>query len=457
MLQKHIGGLVVLFGVGSILGFADRLDAAKPDKLIKVTLESKAGIGVMPLQCFGADVVNAGGQIKDMRRETPLKRMTFECLPGAIVMVVAAEGGNSPEGGVLRMSPEDDDKILQLRFEKHTCYKNDVVSSVDLTKDENGKRRDVSAELALIRLAIKETKTKSLTVVFDMNTSSLPILQELKGTGVGLVVERGPRAIKDMPDSAMKELCSAIADVEPRYLELAATEFNQIKERLSKVESLCLSTDSPPNNGIPDLTKVAQLRHLTLIAEKGRDTIDLKPLEKLTQLTSLTIFDLEQECKNPEAISSLRQLQFLVAIFKSPCDPAVFKPLTNLRYLATTFPLEADFSFAEYLPDLQTLCILNINEKHNLKPIEKLQRLRCFAMSENPEGDQKDDSKEFKPTKFANVKAFVKARPDVAVVEYRGICLGSFWLLPLAALAAVVAWLIRRWRLANRPASGNCA
>ena len=386
MMRKRIGWLVVLFGMGSILCFADRLDAAKPDKLIKVTLESKAGIGVMPLQCFGADVVNAGGQIKDMRRETPLKRMTFECLPGAIVMVVAAEGGNSPEGGVLRMSPEDDGKILQLRFEKHTCYKNDVVSSVDLTKDENGKRRDISAELAVIRLAIKEKKTKSLTVVFDMDTSSLPILQELKGTGVGLVVERGPREIKDVPDSAMKELCSAIADVEPRYLELAATEFNLIKDRLSKVESLCLSTDSPPKNGIPDLSKVAQLRHLTLIAEKGRDTIDLKPLEKLTQLTSLTIFGLEQgmqECCGDWFASGIAVLGGDIQVALRSCGLSAFD---EPALLATTFPLEADFSFAEKLPDLQTLCILNIDEKHNLKPLEKLRHLRCLALSQTSRG-----------------------------------------------------------------------
>jgi hypothetical protein len=116
--------------------------------------------------------------------------------------------------------------------------------------------------------------------------------------------------------------------------------------------------------------------------------------------------------------------------------------------LATTFAVDVDFSFAAKLPTLQTLSILNVEEKHDLKPLEKLPHLQCLALSRHPVGDDKGDR--FAAKTFKNVQAFEEARPDVAVVEYRGLCLGSFWLLPVAAAAAVVAWLIRRHWVGKR-------
>jgi len=220
--------------------------------------------------------------------------------------------------------------------------------------------------------------------------------------------------------------------------------FDLLKGRLSKVESLFLIMDVRAGNAVPDLSKLANLRHLVLFVadDKGPGVIDVKPLAKLTQLKALTVF--ADGCKNAGAIGSLVNLQFLTMAWKSPGDLSILKRLPNLRYLAAQFPADADFSFVEKTPNLQTLSIMNMDETQNLKPLEKLRRLRCLAVS------RENNAKVFRIEDFKNVAEFQKARPDVEVVECQGMCLGSFWLLPLAAAAAVVAWLIRRRWVGNR-------
>jgi len=139
-----------------------------------------------------------------------------------------------------------------------------------------------------------------------------------------------------------------------------------------------------------------------------------------------------------DALDALSNLQFLWIQTKSPIDPSVFGRLHRLRYLAATFPIDSDFSFVEQMPYLQTLCILNVGKQHDLKPLAKTTRLRCLAL--NPEERNSDGV-----LSFDNVKDFQKDRPDVNVVETGGgVCLGSFWLLPVVVIAAVVAWQIRR-------------
>jgi len=369
--------------------------------------------------------------------------MTFECLPGATVWLTE-RGDNSKDGGILTISPEDDGKTLHLRYGEHACYKNDALCTLDFTDAKNAK--DIAKQLDILKQAKKDKKLDGLTVILDFNASILPVLQELKGSGAGVAVDTIPDR-KDLPDAVLQKLCRAIEGVEPRLLEVDTRGFDLMKNRLSNVESLIVGTDSPSGGGIPDLSKLTRLRYLTLLVEKGTAAVDLKPLEELTQLKVLTVFSMDRECKNADAIGSLAELRFLTMLSKSPCDPSVVKRLSNLRYLAAPFPADVDFSFAEKMPDLQTLCIMNVGEKHNLKPLEKLPHLRCLALSQEPVGDGK---KPFEAKNFKNVKEFEKARPDVDVVEYSGICLGSFWLLPLAAAAAVAAWLIRRRRVANR-------
>ncbi len=210
---------------------------------------------------------------------------------------------------------------------------------------------------------------------------------------------------------------------------------------LSKIEGLSLMMESPPQV-IPDLSKFTALRGLTLANVRGH--IDLKPLEKLTRLEALTVFS--EGCENAGAIGSLARLKFLVMPSKSADDLSYLK-LPELQYLAAEFPVDADFSFVEKMPNLQTLCMWSTSEKQNLKPLEKLPKLRCLALSQDRRRDQPQP---FVAKDFKNVKEFQKARPDVEVVGYRGMCLGSIWLLALAAAAAVVAWLIRRKQAGNR-------
>jgi len=442
MTRKRIGCLAALFGTACLLGFASKLDAAKPEKLIRVTLESNEEFGVIPLECLGADVVNPGGRSNDMER-TP-KRMTFECLPGATVWLTERDN-DSKHGGILTILPEDDGKTVHLRYGEHACYKNDALCTLDFTDAKNAK--DIAKQLDILKQAKKDKKLDGLTVVLDLDDSSLLILQELKGSGAGLAIETKLDA-KSLSNTLYQKRFRAISEVEPRLLEIDCRAIALVKGRLPKVETLfLLGTDFPSGDVISDLSKLARLRHLLLLVEKGTAAVDLKPLEELTQLKALTVFSMDQECKNADAIGSLAELQFLALLSKSPCDPSVFRRLSNLRYLAASFPADVDFSFAEKMPDLQTLCILNVEEKHNLKPLEKLPHLRCLALSQEPVGGGK---KSFKAMSFKNVKDFEKARPDVDIVEYSGICLGSFWLLPLAAVAAVAAWLIRRRRVGKR-------
>lgn len=234
-------------------------------------------------------------------------------------------------------------------------------------------------------------------------------------------------------------------------MTIDARGFDLLKDRLSKLDSLSLNLGSPNAANVPDLSKLTNLRHLSLADESGR--FDLKPLEKLTQLKALTIY--AKECKNAGAIGSLVKLEFLSILFRSPDGLSMLKSLPDLRYLAAAFPADTDFSFAEKMPRLQTLGILEVGEKHNLKPLEKLSHLRCLALSQYLELG-KGNTSSFEAGDFKNVKEFEKARPDVDVVSYRGLCLGSFWLLPLAAAAAAAAWLIRRHRVGHKQVFPQC-
>jgi hypothetical protein len=442
MMRKCFGCLVVLLGVVCLFCFAGKADAAKPDKLIKVTLECDEEFGVMPLRCLGADVVNLTGKGRDTNKGP--KRFAFDCLPGGVVCVIG-KGFDSDTGAFLIVMPEDDGKTIRMQFGTNSVRKNGVLCTLKLPPPNNAKQ--LAEQLDILKQAKKAKQIEGLTVILDGNAANESVLSELKGSGVGILLQ-GPPGTGKLSDAALQRFYQAIVEVEPRLLEIDRQRFDLVKDRLPKLESLSLVDDAPSGVAIPDLSKLTKLKHLLFVAEKVSGAIDAKPLEKLTQLKALTIFTPEHECKNANAIGSLGELEFLAVTFKSPCDASAFHQLLKLRYLAATFSTDANFSFAEKMPDLQTFCILNVEEKHNLKPLEKLPHLRCLALSLHPEGDH--DTSDFEAKNFKNVKEFEKARPDVEVVEYRGICLGSFWLLPLAAAAAVAAWLVRRRRVGRR-------
>jgi hypothetical protein len=111
MKRKSIGCLVVLLGSVCLLASADKADAAKPDKLIRVTLECEDEFGIVPLYSFGADVVNFSGR-GDLKKAPT--RISFGCLPGAVVCVTGK--GFESDYAFLTVSPEDDGKSVRLGF-----------------------------------------------------------------------------------------------------------------------------------------------------------------------------------------------------------------------------------------------------------------------------------------------------------------------------------------------------
>jgi hypothetical protein len=439
MTRKSVVCLALLFSAGCFLSCVGRAHGAKPEKLMRVTLDcEEARFRIVPLYCLGADVVNMGGRSKDIKGKS--KRMTFDCLPGATIFLERSMEDSLPEG-IVRFLPEDNGKIVHLRYSDEGWYKNGVPCSLDFSQGANGK--DFAKQLAALKEARKNKKTLALTAMLnvgDAGAAALPVLQELKSTGAGLLLDTLPDE-KSLPDGVFRNVCRAIGEVEPRLLNVDSRGLAALKDRLSTVETLILGVH--PDDAVPDLSKLANLRHLLLVSEGGKGALELKSLAKLTQLKSLTVVVNYGNCSNAGAIGELANLQFLTMVSKTRCDPSIFGCLRNLRYLAAEFPPDMDFSLAEKIPDLQTLCILKVREKYNLTPLEKLPHLHCLAVSNG-------DEINFDARNFKNVREFQKARPDVEVVPYEGICLGSFWLLLAAAAAAVAAWLMRRRRIGSR-------
>jgi hypothetical protein len=434
--------LAVLLGAAYPVGFAGAANGAKPEKLIKAILEMEDGLGVMPLQCLGADVVNLGGRGEIL--EIATRRITFDCLPGAVVCVIG-KGFESDKGAFLVVTPEDDGKAIHLSFGTNSVRKNGALCTLKLPPPDDAKQ--LAEELDLLKQAKKGKQTGLLTVILKIDAASQAVIKELRGSGVGIVVENDPDA-KTPSEAVFKDFVRAIAEAEPRLLQIDRRGFDQIGGRLSKLETLMLDKGLASDAAAADLSKLTSLRHLLIGAKKEKAAIDLKPLEKLTRLRALTIVAPGQDCKNIGATGSLTDLQFLTLIFKLPRDIPFFKDHPPLRYLAAAFPADVNFAFAEKIPYLQTLCILGVKEKHDLKPLEKLPNLRCLALSQHPRGV--DENTRFDAKDFENVKEFANARSDVQVVEYRGVCLGSLWMLLLAAAAGVAAWVVRRRWIGHR-------
>jgi hypothetical protein len=421
------------------LALAGKSDGAEPEKLINVSVEGeKKAFTVIPLNCLGVDVVNPNQHGKDIGGGK--KRMSFDCLPGATLWLEgpkdASRESDPTSEAVVTILPQDAGKTLQLRVDDCVCYKNDVPCTIRFPRDRTAK--ETQARLQLLRRAKKNNQLEGLTVSVYGDDACLPILNELKGTGVGLMLDTPSEKKKLIAVS--KQVARAVVEVKPRQLTTDIGTLALLDGDLSMVESLLLAY-LESKQVAPDLARFTGLRRLLLIPGEDVKTIDAGPLGKLTKLTVLTLF--ADDCKNVEKLDTLRELQFLVVCSKSQGGLSFVKHLSKLQYLAAAFPVDTDFSIVEKLPDLQTLCILNISEKHNLKPLEKASHLRCLALSREGVAD---GDKEFVPKSYKNVKEFQKARPDVEVAEYQGMCLGSLWMLVLAALAAITAWLIR-WRL----------
>jgi hypothetical protein len=406
-----------------------------PEKLMEVVLKCDQEFVAIPLNSFGVDVVNLNG--KGTTAHRGVKLMTFACLPGGLVDLEIAK-----RDPFLLLDPEDDGKILQLKFDGPVLYKNDCPCYVTFEEASSSNDKTTSACMGAIVLAKKQGRTKGLLVHISPGDASLPAIRALRGSGAGIFMNPSQSVVS-------KEFVQSLGDVEPRLLALDGRIFAELKDRLVNLESLIL-VDS--GETLPDLSPLKNLHHLWLItsdksSDKGKAVIDLKGLENAKQLKSLSI--VSPKVKNSDSINSLSELQFLFVAStepESPELPSTLENLRNLRYLGGVFPKNTDFSFAEQTPHLQTLCILEASEQTSFKPLEKLKSLRCLALtfSNGSQANAGDVST------FQNAQDFMKARPDVDVVPYQGICLGSLWLLPLTGIAAIAAGQIRHRRLAGR-------
>jgi hypothetical protein len=396
--------------------------ASTPEKLMKVVLKCDQMLAVSPLMSIGADVVNLGGKAKTTGTGNPVPQTTFECLPGGVVGIY---------GMPLLLQPEDDGKVLHLKFGGTGIYKNDCPCWITLdssyVSDDKQTKEQLLLGLHAIEFAKKHGRMKGLLVNIPLGDASLPVLHALRGSGAGITFMNVNPADKKSRDSLSKEFVQAVCDVEPRQLMLDCRRFNESKDRLAQLEGLFLLLD--PGDRIPDLSSLDNLRLLYLYFNNRSPhdenaKIDLKGLENMKQLKALTVYSYSPRATNTDILNSLSGLQFLFTTLEVP----VLDKLHDMRYLGGAFPETTDFSFTEKMPRLQTLCCISTTVQHNFKPLEKAHSLRCLALDSIPD----------------SAWELHNARPDVDVVGYEGMCLGSFWLLPAAGLAAFAAWQMRR-------------
>jgi hypothetical protein len=392
--------------------------AVPPEKLLGIVLKTdQQQFKTIPINSLGVDVVNLGG--KNSPPEKLVKLMAFDCLPGGLIDLEV--GKRDP---FLVLNPEDDGKILHIKFDGPVLYKNDCPCYVTFVGALGSDKGRMSTCMNAIELAKKLRQTKGLVVHIPCSDESLPVLRYLRGSGVGVFMDLTHKA------AVSKEFMQALGDVEPRQLMFDGPMFDEMKGRLAQVESLILEISG---DALPDLSPLDKLRHLSLVSRAESSEIDLEGLKNAKGLKALNI--LFPNMKNSDAVYSLSELQFFFMVSSGPkpilqLSPSKLNNLHDLRYLGGFFPKNTDFSFVERMPYLQTLCILNINEQ-NIKPLQKLQSLRCLAFADGNSSQQ-----DFNQKNEQDLRDFMAVRPDVDVVPYQGLCLGSLWILPLAGIAA---------------------
>ncbi|MBN2217293.1 MAG: hypothetical protein JW719_07940 [Pirellulales bacterium] len=462
-------GLAV--GWGILLGMCDLAmaqgsppaDAAatanEPEKMISVTIEYAKGglVKVWPTLSPGVDVVNLGGMSADGQPRS--NRLTFDCLPGAMVYLIAGPAepdatndakppaiGSPPvqrEAELfLAIQPGDDRQTLKLRVDPPFVYANDKpvwmdvsapkIEKKDVQKEDLAQLQKVYAEEVLEKLKnLNRTPAvwKRFGLHVELVADRAPVLEALKGAGVGVYLDTSS---SEASEAAGDAFWQALAAVKPRQLMIGAGDLSRLPGEVSFVETLFLNVDS---DGIPDdLSRFSHLRNLVLVGNKS--TIDFAGVEKLTRLRAIGVF--MAKCKNVDRLGRLDQLQYL-SLLGDEDEPmigaAVLAKLPRLQYLAAATP-DGDLSFVAKMPHLRTLCI-PVAKQQDFEPLTKLESLRCLAI-----GGGDADARE--SLESGSLKEFHQARPNVKIVPYQGICLGSFWLVPLAIGAAVVARVIRR-------------
>lgn len=434
-----------------------------PEKLMRVTLECEKGweIEVIPFLSGGVDIVNGGG--KGHNAESGGRRLSVEYLPSAVIATTIGQTGSGDAKKSasipLPLQSSDNGKTLRLRANGPCVYMNNDLVFVNFQEINNPgtwvrnsapKNPDgLFGEIEKL-LKIDHRKTTLRHVSIGTYDKYLPVLQWLKGSGVGVVIaddtekiEKGDSTTtKVIPFS--KKYARSLVDARPKCLFYGMSGDGRREaipfSDLTSLENLLVFNDFPEDTGHRiSLASLSKLHHLMLLGSDVSST----ELSKLANLRSLR-FTL---CSSfdPKVLAEMPQLRFLTVLpLKKDGTKTtrnleeIYIRLPRLQNLSATFPVSTDFSFTERMPYLQTLGVLNMTAGHNLSPLEKHPRLKCLAL----DGDVSFE----KIVAFNNVKKFERARPDVPVVKAKGVCLGSFWLLPLAAIVGIIAWLIRRRR-----------
>jgi len=430
-----------------------RTSIAPAEKMMTVTLECEDGweMAVMPPLSPGVDIVNLGGMA--MGEEKHISRITFACLPDAVAYVQLqrkdANGKNETKEPpapffLLPLRPGDDKRVMKLRAVGPSVYDNNKTVWMDLDEvyaamdnpnwsDQDRKELRQRTE-RLMAVGRAKSAWHHFGISVNVRENSVPILRALRGTGAGVCVATGK---KPAPAATRKEFLAALAEVKPRLLAIDSRLLAEMKDDLPSIETLYLEVNA--SGALPDLSRLRSMKHLVIVVDEGDSRVDFKPIGKLTQLRALGTFGTKG--RHIDRIGQLHKLRYLSLFGEnrlSRRDVESLSGLRRLQYLMAEFRSDADLSFIQRMPHLRTLCI-PIDEEQNLKPLMEARSLRCLAVFEDKAGFEKT-------VKFDNVKEFRQARPDVKVVPYMGICLGSFWLLPLAIGSGLVAWRIRRRR-----------
>lgn len=424
-----------------------------PEKLMKVTLECEEGLEIfaVPLLSAGVDVVNYGGKGRNARSGG--RRLSIEYLPSAVIYAtikLTGSGDTKKQEGeiLLPLLSSDNEKTLRLHVSGPCVYMNNDLVFVAFTEISN-------PGTWIQKSAPKHSDKRRDTlryVIIGTYDKYLPVLQWLKSSGIGVGInvdtekigEGDSEKTKVIPLS--KKCARSLVDARPKYLfcgdcgnvKKAAIPFRD----LTNLKNLIVFNDAKDSleaYQIP-LAGLTKLRHLNVHGCIVSST-ELSKLANLRSLSFFLFYDHSQSTlPDLKVLAKMPQLRLLTILFENADEMEILNKLPRLQHLTAVFPVNTDFSFAERMPYLQTLGILNITEAHDLVPLAKHPSLKCLALRESGGGSFDEISA------FDNVKKFKRSRPDVLVIEYHGMCLGSFWLLPLAALAGIVAWLIRRRR-----------
>lgn len=418
---------------------------AEPQPLMNVTLtcDPAWSMTVVPLASVGVDIVTLAGKTPgDVVEPAGLR---VEYLPGAALCLYLAprDGQDNTKQRIelfVSLSAAEHGKTICLRPDGSLVYKDDRICWIGFREGGGtsppAKESDASQEARPLQQSNEEMFAKvkeaydagqlpnTCIAQVGSDASDLALLQQLKGSGIGLFVAETSHAV--LP---------TVTSVKPTRLAIATEAFVEVSDHLDQVETLFLICDE--KTPISSLSKLPAMRHLAVFVDGSKVKLDMYTIQDLQQLLSLNIIG--ESIEHPEVIGKLSQLQFLMNATETPIPTGDLCRLPRLQYLLSRFPDGTNMSFVKSMPSLQTLVAADFSEKLDLSPLKEARGLKCLAISLDTEESEK-------ALGYRNITSLKRDRPDIQIVPYEGMCLGSWWLIPVVVLAAVAAYLVHRRR-----------